>query len=581
MDCEELKPASTPKIIQLFGRGNFAGWVPILRVNNSRNASMTPYTVITNPLQPISTPLSALVLLAPSTGREVGPKDSQKWIRPSPPGDTLYVEDSSTRRTFHQHGCDLRHRLGVPTQVVYRPAVKLTPDLLKQYIEDRIEPLRRLQALLAADPMFSALTDPDLLTLSAKSISTEGLFLETLDHRNIGRFENVLYAWAGAAWSVIDKSRLESAAVRFLTIVQPSKLSEKMVRSILACASLSTRVFCIPEPSQSVVRVAFSDCTVEITDQIKAVKPDKKHGLRHSVVAAWGDREQPTPIFTRFISRILPDPAVRQVVLEYVGYTLLADTRYQVAQFWIGNGANGKSELAKIIAALHRQVVSLRIADLQGFGSQGLIGASLIDVDETPARIDEQALKSLISGDLICLDRKYQAPISLRPTAKWIIRGNALPAVSDQSDGFWRRLQLVRFSAHIPPSERDPMIGHKIINLELAGVASLVIHALHRLLQRGRFSIPAAMLEIQQELRVGANSVLAWVDDREVQTDNTVKSESSRIYQAYTSWCLTHGYKSVADSKFWSQLQAALPGLVKTRTRTPTRRLTITNVKFF
>lgn len=109
----------------------------------------------------------------------------------------------------------------------------------------------------------------------------------------------------------------------------------------------------------------------------------------------------------------------------------------------------------------------------------------------------------------------------------------------------------------------------------------MVIHALHRLLQRGRFSIPAAMLEIQQELRVGANSVLAWVDDREVQTDNTVKSESSRIYQAYTSWCLTHGYKSVADSKFWSQLQAALPGLVKTRTRTPTRRLTITNVKFF
>jgi putative DNA primase/helicase len=128
------------------------------------------------------------------------------------------------------------------------------------------------------------------------------------------------------------------------------------------------------------------------------------------------------------------------LVQQYVGYTLIGDTRFQVAQWWFGSGANGKGFLARIVAALHRKVAAASIDDLGGFGSENLIDASLITVDETPKRVDEQRLKTAISGDDLPINRKYLQPVTVKLRGKWLLRGNDKPALSDQTDGVWRRL---------------------------------------------------------------------------------------------------------------------------------------------
>ena len=55
------------------------------------------------------------------------------------------------------------------------------------------------------------------------------------------------------------------------------------------------------------------------------------------------DPDAPVPAaFEKLLNRILPDPAVRVRVQEYIGHTLFPDARFELAQLWPGSGANGK-----------------------------------------------------------------------------------------------------------------------------------------------------------------------------------------------------------------------------------------------
>lgn len=194
--------------------------------------------------------------------------------------------------------------------------------------------------------------------------------------------------------------------------------------------------------------------------------------------------------------RVLPDPAVRNRVQEYIGYTLLPDARFQLAQIWLGSGANGKGTLANIVQALHERKAAASPSKLDGFHAAIVLGASLIYCDEAPPQDwCEQVMKSMIAGESVPIDRKYMPPITTRVSGKWLILANHIPVVKDQSNGFWRRFDIVPFSVEIPASERDPLLADHIIKHELTGVLNWALAGLQRLLARGRFdaSPPPAM----------------------------------------------------------------------------------------
>ncbi len=434
-----------------------------------------------------------------------------------------------------------------------------------------ITPLLKMSDLLDLSELFGPRLDPALLGGSGK-MSPENLFLMLLDKEQVGEYEGVLYLWKKTHWSVVEDKTLFHAASAFLRTVFPAKMTDRTLKSIAYCTGKADGLYAIPTPKKSEIRVALRDYVAEIdhaTGEVRQVEGDKRHGLRHAVEADWSDKDKPTPLWDGFIQKILPDSEVRRLVLEYLGYTLLSDTRFQVAQFWVGSGANGKSTLAEIVAAVHQKTVSVSIEDLGGFAAGAIIGASLVTVDETPPRIDEQRLKSMISGDPVSIDRKFKELVTVCPTAKWIIRGNSAPQVSDQTDGFWRRLHVIDFTTKIPEDERDDLLAEKIVEQELGGVVFQILSHLSNLLRRGRFGeLPKAVQETKRRMRTETNSLLGWVDtfsptigDRE----QAVPSDS--VYQHYRRWCQDNGYSPVAVNKFWMQLQMHMPGVDKWQAR--------------
>lgn len=268
---------------------------------------------------------------------------------------------------------------------------------------------------------------------------------------------------------------------------------------------------------------------------------------------------------------------------EYVGYTLLPDARFQLAQIWIGSGANGKGTLANIVQALHERKAAVSPCKLDSFSAAAVLNASLIYCDEAPAKDwSEQTIKSMIAGEMVAIDRKYLAAVTTRILGKWLILANHIPAVKDQSNGFWRRFDIVPFPVSIPASERDPLLASNIIKHELTGVLNWALQGLQRLLARGRFDAtpPAAMTEAVQAAKVETNSVHSWVTDAAIELLTDTSTSKTDVYAEYTSWCKQNGMLAVSAPRFWKRLQDSLGEVVEGRAFTGDgRRIRTCNVQ--
>lgn len=377
----------------------------------------------------------------------------------------------------------------------------------------------------------------------------------------------VLFKWVATHWQPLQDNEAERMAWEWMVGNTPERASAKAAAGCVSAAVLQVKP--LPQPARNPDKVVIPCLNghLTLTNSGKTggtdggqlwerhlVESSRADGLTYVLDCSYSPGAEAQE-FKQFVEQVLPDETVREYVREYLGYTLLPDCRFQRAQFWLGSGANGKSTLAEIIAALHKKVAAMELNALDGFKLVNLLGASLAYVDETPSRIDEQRLKMLISSGLVQVDRKFRDPINLRPTAKWIILGNQLPAISDQSSGFWRRLAIVPFSATFPDGQADPLLAQRIIGNELAGVLNWALAGLHRLLERGRFpAMPAALLEQLDAGKRETNSVLSWFVNCDVEIDDKASTPKDVVYTSYSSWCKANGAAAVSAEKFWRRL---------------------------
>lgn len=462
---------------------------------------------------------------------------------------------------------DIAHKQGLDDWIVASGASAVADRVMVMS-----KPIADLQTLVQSSPLLAPRVSPAKLS-NDKDSSPEQFAMQLTDTESVGFVwdeAGLIYRWDKTFWRVVDGRELSLVAGTILDVAFPAKMAAPKLDSIKKCILENPRSYQIPPIPQAVIRLALLDTVLEIdsrTGEMRETEPAREQGLRHCIDVKWADREQPTPLWDKFIAQVLPDAEVRELVLEYIGYTLTPTVMFQVAQVWIGGGANGKSALASIVEAMHRKVAALDIGDLSGFSAEGIIGASLVTVDEMPSRVDEQKLKNLIGGDTATIPRKYLPNLSYRPTAKWIMRGNNPPSISDQSDGFWRRQQIIPFTASIPEEERDATLPSRIIEGELAGVLYRhILPALGRLLTRGGFGkLPAAMQQAKADMRQMTNSILGWIAyegvtlmDEKCPTERLPRSK--QVYEAYAQWCKASNLGAISVQKFWGQLANHLPG---------------------
>ena len=379
---------------------------------------------------------------------------------------------------------------------------------------------------------------------------------------------SLLYRWTGTHWAPVDEDISERDAYHWLVRQDTFWASAENARKAFRAACLFAPG--LPPLTDEVVIPTRSGYVHLYGAELVSKPADPSLGLTHCLDCRFDPNQEAPGRFVAFLARVLPDAAVRSRVQEYIGYTLLADARYQRAQFWLGEGANGKGVLANIVQALHGRVAAMSLDQLTGFHLSVLVGASLVYVDEVPRKpIDEQRLKSMIAGERIAVDRKYRDPVSVHVRGKWLVLGNQLPSIADHSIGFWRRWDIVPFSVTIPESEREPLLAQTIIRDELSGVLSWALEGLQRLQRRGGFEVgmPQAMTVMLHEAKADTNSVIAWLDDLGIGLQPNCDTPKDHVFENYRRWCATNAMREVNVVQFWKRMNEHFKLLDETRVR--------------
>ena len=405
--------------------------------------------------------------------------------------------------------------------------------------------------------------------------------LEELDLVHCGGFLNFDPAdglWHRLPDSAVHRSvqKLAGAPVLVADKVRQLRLSHRTMSGVVQIlrSQFDTPTFLAELPRGAAFQNGFLDLDIEL-------RPfDRSHRvLDDSVLEFNYDPDAKSPEFERYLAQVFAgdvdaDDKIR-FLQEYTGLCLLGmATDYQRHPMLYGpRASNGKSVYADVVASLfpRHQVASLSPAVWkERFALMPLIGARINVVNELPSMsIAETAtVKSVLTGELVSVDIKNTAPISFRPRSGHLFCTNMLPITRDRTQGFFRRFVVTGFNRRFvdDPSPDEALADRHLtekLRTEREGIAAWAIRGAARVLETGRYTIPASHHELVKEWRLSVDAVAAFADEF-LERDPTSTIRSSELYGRLREWAKEQGLPTFRDSQIHGDLHRI--GFVKKRT---------------
>ncbi len=247
---------------------------------------------------------------------------------------------------------------------------------------------------------------------------------------------------------------------------------------------------------------------------------------------------------------------------EYFGLCLTKEVKYEKALFMLGEGSNGKSTLLYILENLigdgNRTAIPLEKLNNSHYIAN--LFNKLVNVSiETNAKSEvyDAVFKAIVSGDSIEADAKFKAPFHFRPYCKLIFALNNMPRVDDKTASFFRRLLILRFNKQFNDDSANKNLKYELLG-ELDGIFLWCLEGLRNLRKRGYFAIDDGMKTEIDGYKRENNNVMMFVDD-ECIFDVTSSATKPELYESYTDWCKTNGYRPLSKNKFGKELLKQYP----------------------
>jgi putative DNA primase/helicase len=305
--------------------------------------------------------------------------------------------------------------------------------------------------------------------------------------------------------------------------------------------------------------ITFTDCTLEVSTG--SVKPLSATDYVTSKLPFSYNPETTSDTWTAVLSST--DAAYHDFLQEYAGYCITPSTKHELALWNWGESGSGKSTfITGIETMLGSRVCTLGLADLErsAFALSQIPGKTLAVSTEQPNHFirSSHILNALISGESILWERKFKDAVSIKPHVKLIWAMNELPRIDSSGIGLFRRVVPIHWRKVENPDpsikeDKIPLLGQEIFNWAFAG--------LQRLNARGRFDIPAGLIEERETYRIQNDIPQVFLEERcqrcePLNDDGSyVKVQSSILYAGYREWCQNTGHKPFSSTVFAGELK--------------------------
>lgn len=377
----------------------------------------------------------------------------------------------------------------------------------------------------------------------------------------------VFYKWNNCHHEVIPRKDMKANAFAWLESNAPEQATASKADSCVDAALLKLRPLPKRDDSRIIIPLLNGYLEAMADGTFRWLDPSPSLGICHVLGISpprLGEHYQPQQVpdgslLAHYFSTSIPDADIRGFLQEMAGDTLVPNIRFQHAAVLKGEGRNGKSIFTRLVAALHPNVAYKRLDELSGFKLMDLVGASLAIADEVPRTgINEQAFKAIVSGETVSVDIKYQDPVAVEMSAKWIVCTNNDQRMSDNSFGFWRRVVIIPFDTTIAASDVIPELDKKIIADELGHFLDWCLIGLQRLTMRGAMPpLPVVLEQAKQQAVAASDPVAAWIAERFVTLANHPCYGKEEFYRKFLDWSYDQGYRSPPIAPlFWKAIKA-------------------------
>ncbi len=254
----------------------------------------------------------------------------------------------------------------------------------------------------------------------------------------------------------------------------------------------------------------------------------------------------------------------KQAILEMIGYCMTTSIKFQKAFILYGQTArNGKSTLLTIISKMigTENISNVSFQDIctnrfAGYGIQGKILNLGSEMTNTYLK-DISLFKALTGGDAVEIEKKYEDRKTILPYAKFIFCANSLPHVSDNTDGFFRRIHIIHFEKSFSNEEISKFDINKVLNDDaLIYLGKLAVDAYSSM--NNTFSNYEESEQEVNNYKIGGNSVLSFLNDIntiKLISKNTVLPTAQTIYNQYKEYCLMNKFNYIGRNLFYREIE--------------------------
>jgi len=228
-------------------------------------------------------------------------------------------------------------------------------------------------------------------------------------------------------------------------------------------------------------------------------------------------------VWTRFITRILPDDELRAFVQRCAGYSCAGHPVEKYLMFAHGPQDTGKSTFLKALEDTlgdYAQTADFEtfLATKGGKGTRNDIarmrGARLIkslEVDEGE-KLAAGVIKAMTGGDTIAARFLYKEHFEFVMEGVLWLAANARPKVDANDDAMWRRILHVPFIVSIPKDEQDRTLGEKLKAPEAQrAILRWLVDGYASYAERG-IDVPEAVLKYTEEYRHEQNPLAGFFE---------------------------------------------------------------------
>jgi P4 family phage/plasmid primase-like protien len=301
------------------------------------------------------------------------------------------------------------------------------------------------------------------------------------------------YAYNGIKWELVDRNRYKPLALRVqemnnrnprrtLDVLNFLEYQKQLEEGEEFCGSLNNS-------GKDSYLLNFINGTLEISRRTGKILGRREHKKEDMFTLSLGRYDDiPCDFFLKILRQVLPDKIDRILFLNFFATALMPDSRFELALFCVGSGANGKSITTEAIAqALGMDVVTaLTLHQLCANDRKQMhrLPYKLLNVateTETHTITNTSIFKSITSGEIVETEKLYQmSGFEMQTFVKNCFLMNQLPNIKYGSEGDMRRIRPLYFGETFSGDARDPELRRKLRS-EWPGILALLVNRLPQL----------------------------------------------------------------------------------------------------